>query len=341
MKTRIRISFSLLFLTAIALPVHALTAIPDTSGFSGYVTLGAGAMQFESNMIAGSSISGAKNETIDSLADSPDSESTITPIIDFELSYTFSRSGTQMYLGNRLENMLRFDTATALGVRQKLPDHSIVSLSYLFSSFPTSVWEDPYVTGVDRKETDRTATGVRFGFDRILGSRLEAEFSWREISIDDEKSGTRQLTGLTPEQTALLDRNGTLYGTKLTHPFFFRNGQHLLVPSLQYNRYDLDGEAMAYDQYAIQLSHAFNGKRINCITNLFYGYSDYDEKNPIYASTREDDVYGVSFTTIYKSLLGNPKMNLMGTAAAYKSDSNIDFYDGAISVLSAAVLYRF
>lgn len=335
-------------LMGIVMPAHAILPIPQETGFSGFVNVGVGVMGFETNMIAGNNISDAGGNRIDSLADGPDSETNATPVLNFEAAYTFGDTRTQVFAGNLLEDLVRYDTSTLMGLRQELPDKSIVSLAYVFSSIPTSVWEDPYVVNANREETDRTSDGLRIGFDRILKSKFEVEFTWRDITIDKERSGEAQTTAtpsnpyeITAEQATLLDRNGNLYSGKVTYPFTLKEKRHILIPSLAYTQYDLDGEAMAFDQYGMLLTYVFNTEKVNFITNLYYGRSDFDETNPIYEKTREDDVYGAAITAFYKKFLGVPKMNLVGNIAAYESDANIDFYDTQVTLATLSVLYRF
>lgn len=334
-------------LLATAMPAHAIQPMPEQTGFSGFINVGAGVTNTESNMMAGNDMSDSGSKRIDSLTDSPSSDTNAMPVINFDLNYTFADTRTQIFAGNRLEDLIRFDTSSVLGIRQELPDKSSVRVAYAFTSFPSSVWEDPYVTGVDREKTDRTAEGLRLGYDKILGSRLEAEFTWRKINIDTEKSGDALVDipdpefPLTDTEAALLDRNGSMYTGKLTYPFAFQQMRHLIIPTLEYTRQDLDGEAMAFKRYGMMLSYALNGPKFNFVTNLYCSRSDYDEENPIYDAVREDDILGASFSAFYKQFLGVPQMNLVGTIASYHSDSNIDFYDSRISMGTVSVMYRF
>jgi len=330
-------------LLATALPAYAIQPMPEQTGFSGFINVGAGVTNTESNMIAGNGMSDTGNKRIDSLTDSPGSDTNAIPVINFDLNYTFADTRTQIFAGNRLEDLIRFDTSSVLGIRQEFPDKSSVRVAYAFTSFPSSIWEDPYVTGVDREKTERTAEGLRLGYDKIMGSSLEAEFTWRKINIDSEKSGdalTQDAT-LTDTEAALLDRNGSMYTGKLTYPFAFQQMRHLIIPTLEYTRQDLDGEAMALKRYGMMLSYALNGPKFNFVTNLYCSRSDYDEENPIYDATREDDILGASFSAFYKQFLGVPQMNLVGTIASYHNDSNIDFYDSRITMGTVSVMYRF
>ena len=138
-----------------ATTAYAIEPIPEESGFSGFLNLGAVYLDVESNTIAGNDLVDVGKERIDSVFDSPDSESDVIPAINGEIAYTFASTRTQAYFGNSLEDYLRFDFSTLLGVRQELPDSSIVAASFVFSGIPTEVWEDPYVANRDRDEIGR------------------------------------------------------------------------------------------------------------------------------------------------------------------------------------------
>lgn len=115
-----------------------------------------------------------------------------------------------IFLSSSLKDFIRLETATLTGVRQALPEKSIVNLSYVFSGFPTEVWADPHLVGQDRIKTDLTSTGLRLAYDKSLGSDFEIQFTWRDIELDAERSGLTQQTQLGLSQTAaeLLSREG-------------------------------------------------------------------------------------------------------------------------------------
>jgi hypothetical protein len=327
-----------------ATPGLSMQPMPKESGISGFINLGAGGISAESNMIAGNDLGDIGKKRIDSLTDSPDSESDVLPVLNGELAYTFASTRTQLFLGNSLEDFIRFETATLAGVRQELPDNSLLEISYVFSAIPTEVWADPYVVDRNRSKTDRTASGLRLKYDKILGSDFEILFTWRSIELDDELSGLTQLVqrgDLTAAQTKLLDREGDSYQFEVLYPFRFENGKHVIAPAFNYTRLDLDGGAMANDRYQGQLTYFYTGEIFNVAANLWYAYADYDETNPIYLKKRNDNNYGGTLSVFYKNLFDVERLSLVGTVAGIKSDANIDFYDTTIGFFSLSVLYRF
>jgi hypothetical protein len=321
----------------------AIKSIPQESGVSGFINVGAGGISGKSNMIAGNSLGDIGKREIDSLNDAPDSETDVIPVLSGELAYTFAGSRTQVFIGNSLEDFIRFETTSQVGVRQELPDKSILGVGYVFSGLPTEVWADPYVVGQNRKKTDRDSSGLRLGFDRILGSDFEIEFTWRSIDLDKERSGFTQQTllGLSASEVRLLRREGDSYNFEILYPFRFRQGKHILAPAVAYTRFDLDGGAMANDRYQGRLTYFYTGNIVDVAANVLLAYADYDKANPIYRKKRDDTIYGGSLSVFYKNLFSVNRLSLVGTLAGFESDANIDFYDTTIGFTSLSVLYRF
>jgi hypothetical protein len=338
-----------LFITIILLsvgPAFAIEPIPEESGFSGYLTLGGGYSRVKSNMIAGNPFGSVSNRTVDSLTDDPESSSSGSVQINFDLRYTFAGTRTQLFVGNAMEDALRFDFATQLGVSQELPGKNLVAASFLFSSIPTEVWEDPYVTTFKRSRTDRTSNGFRVAWDRIFGSELQLQYSYREIDIDDERSGSYAPLGLTPAQQQLLDREGDYIRADILYRFFFDGKTHAIIPSIAYFNYDLDGDAMSNDGVDFKLSYGYHSEAFSVVVNGFIGYADYDKRNPIYGKTREDDRYGAGVIGLYHNPFGwrvpfFKRTSLYVKTDYLKSDANIDFYDTEIFSAGAGFFFRF
>ncbi|MFQ5937404.1 MAG: DUF2860 family protein, partial [Acidiferrobacterales bacterium] len=276
--------------------------IPKESGVSGFVNLGAGVIRAKSNLIAGNSVADIGHEIIPSIFTQADARTDGIPIINLEVAYTWGPKRTQVFFGNLLEDFLRFDTATQLGVRHQFRNKTIFAASFLFSSIPTKVWDDPYVANVPRRETNRTSNGGRLTLSRIGGSGLRLRYSQREVKLDLELSGRTQL-GLPLPQAALLNRNGDY--RRLDVSYVFRVGKrNILTPALWFSDFDLDGKAMAHDLAEFQITHIYSGPRFNFVTNAVIGTADFDAVHPIYGVTRDDDRVGLSFAVFDKKLFG-------------------------------------
>ena len=118
-----------------------LEAIPQESGFSGFVNAGGALWRVEDNMVKKVGFFEISDDNINSIDDKPKSEYAVTPILTMNLRYTFASTRTQLFLGNQLEDLLRFDVATLIGLRQELVDQSVIGVSYVFSPVVTKVYK--------------------------------------------------------------------------------------------------------------------------------------------------------------------------------------------------------
>ena len=323
---------------------YAIEPIPAESGFSGYLSLGGGYSHVKSNMIAGNTFGDVGNRTVDSLTDSPDSNSSGSVQFNYDVRYTFASTRTQLFLGTSIEDALRYDYSSQFGVSQELPGKNLVAASLLFSSIPTEVWEDPYVLYYKRSKTDRTSSGFRLAWDRIFGSELQLQYSYRKIELDDELSGF--FLGLSPAQRDLLDREGDHYKADILYRFFFGDKKHVIIPAITYFNYDLDGGAMSNDGVDFQLSYGYTQENFSFVVNGFIGYADYDKRNPIYGKTESDDHYGAGLIAFYPKPFGWQAPFFKKTSLYFKtdylnSDANIDFYDTEIFTAGVGLLFRF
>jgi hypothetical protein len=324
--------------TAYAQP---LAKIPQESGFSGFVNGGAGLWRVEDNMVKKIGFFQVSDDDIGSTDNKPKSETSVSPIFNYNVRYTFASTRTQIFLGSLLDDILRFDAVTLLGVRQELPDQSVIGVSYVFSPLVTEVYKDPYETGTNRNGTDRNVNGVRLSYDDILGSDLSFQYTYRNIDIDSERSG-RQL-GLSSSDQDRLDRNGDRHDVQVLYRYVLQDGgiKHTLIPSFKYSYYDLDGGAMTYDYFNFNLNYRYDVEKFAFAVNGYYGYADYDKSNPIFGKTREDDRYGFSLLGFYKRFLGVEGLALNGTVTINRSDSNIDFYKSEVDLYAVSLLYTF
>ena len=333
------------FLLCLASPAPAIDPIPAESGFSGYMNLGVAYARVKSNTVAGIKSWDVSKKRIASLDENPDSESTGLPVVNVEFRYTFAPQRTQLFFGNSLEDLLRLETAGQIGIRRELGNAGIGAAGVVFSSLPTEVWEDPYVINEDRKETDYSSTGGRLTWDLILGSNLQIEYTYRKIDIDDERSGT--FLGLSPDQAKLLDRNGNRHTAQILYRIFSDTKKHVFIPSIQYSRFDLDGEAMSNDTYQFQLSYGYEGKKFALVANGMINKADYDKRHPVYDKTREDDNWGGAVMIFYRKPFGwqGPSFirgwSLWVNWAYYELDANIDFYDSTFGLYAAGLLFVF
>lgn len=332
-----RVLLALLGSTA-ALSAQALDRIPQESGFSGYAFVGGASSSRETNMIASVGDTEVADERIDSLTDGPDSKDYGQLLLDFGLNYTFADSRTQIFGGTSLEDFLTQDSTFGIGLRQGIGGAGNLVVKAIAST-PMETWEDPYLIGADRRETDVSSSGGRLGWEHIFGSGLEITYSARSIELDDELSGT--FLGLSQDNQDLLNREGDLNTLKVAYVWQL-SGDHLITPSISAVEHDLDGDAMAMDGYQAELNYAYTGsENWEFVVNLVAGTLESDDDNPIYGETAEVDRMGVSLGATYKEPFGLQNWRARGAISYGEEDSNIDFYDTSIGSVSLGMMYSF
>lgn len=328
---------SALILAVWASPSLALEPIPKQDGFSGVIGAGANYFNFESNdiaKIAGIEVSDARRGA---LSEEPDSESSVLPALNIDLRYTLGGSQTQFFLANTLFDLVKLDSFAELGVRQQFSDRSILSVGVVFSGL-VEVYSDPYLAGADRRETDRTATGLRLVYDKIMGSGFGIEAMFRKIDIDEERSGAS--LALTPAQRALLDRNADESSVGVWYTFMIAEGQSF-TPAVSFINYDSDGDAMNNQRFQIEATYALQSQVFDFALNAMFATASYDEANPVFNKEEEDTVYGVFAKVVYKNLLDVSGLDLVGRAGYEMKDADIDFLNSQATLAGASLQYRF
>ena len=333
-----RSTLQTILLMSISSTALAIVPIPKETGTSGFINLGVLGATVESNILAEVVSVDLGSSTINSLNKEPDSKGVLLPSANFELSYTWADSRTQIYLGNQLEDFLRFDLTTNFGVRKEFGSVGIFALEAITTSVETKVWSDPYVTNVKRDNTAKTTTGARIIWDQILGSAAEIRISSVEIELDDERSGTG--LGLTASDRALLNREGDINRVDIEYAFKLGKGR-LFVPRLKFVDFDLDGEAMAHDGSVLELSYAAPAGELRYVTNLSFGKHEYDVVNPIYGIKDEADLFGFNATLIWPNIFGLKDWKGNASLLFFSKDHDIDFYDSQATAIRFGMIRRF
>lgn len=314
-----------------------VTTIPTQSGFSGFVMGGVTARQYESNLFKGDK----GGSRLDALDTSPSRHDALKPLFGADLRYTFAETGTQIFLGNLIQDAVRYDLTQQLGIRQQWGNLGILSAGYVFSAMPTETWSDPYFVSGERSETDYSTRGVRLGWDNIGHSKVNAAYTWRRSQVDDERSGQQLVSQgkLSQEQAAMLDRNGDLHRLEFSYDWQLPSG-HLLSPALIYKRAELDGAAERSDTLHLQLTHALRGPQWSLVSNLYGGWRHYDEANPIYGQKADANEWGASSTFFWHRLFGVEPLSVFVSASWGSADADIDFYDSTMLAVSTGLMYR-
>ena len=341
----IRNSVSAIALTCAAAwqtPACAIEAIPATPGWSGFVITGVGYVELRSNFVSGNGLGNIGNPVLESLGARPAKDDASLPVITGELNYTFG-GGWQGFFGTSLEDVVTLDNVMQLGARKDLGAAGVIQAGFLISGVPGETWEDPYAEGVSRERTERDSTGFRLQWDRVMDSALELTFSYRDISIDDERSGD----GVTSIPCALdcrdlLRRDGDHFSFDASYLFRLgAAGNHLVRPQLRYTNDERDGDALAGNAYRLQLSYIYITPRYTISSNIAYGETSRDAVNPIVGVKTDADRFLIGSTLFYRlPALGDGWQAVAGMLWG-RDDSSSRFHDAEAFMVTAGVMYRF
>ena len=343
-STTLQLSVLVVLTAGVAPAAMAIEPIPATAGWRGFVVGGVGYLDLQSNLVAGNNLVDIGHPVIQSVSQRPRSDDAVHPVITGEINYTFDNRW-QVFFGTSLEDAVTLDGVTQLGARKDLGTTGTVQGGFLFSGIPTQVWEDPYAEGVRRKETDRDSTGARLQWDRVLGSAFELTFSWRDISIDTERSG-EGVTSVTCDAACQqqLRRDGDQYQFDVSYLFRLgENRRHLLRPMIRYTIDDREGDAISGDAYRLQLSYVFigPGAGYTVASNVAYVSSSQDARNPIFGRKTDSDGVALDTTLFYRLPIEGGRWQAVGSLLWGEDDSDVNFNDAEVTSVSLGLMYRF
>ncbi len=294
----------------VAMPGFVTAEENDT--WSGRIGVGAIVIDSGNNL----NPSGSK-ERLENLDSAADQESTVLPVILPEITWDAGEpQGLKLYLTTDppIDEVGSF--AFSLGGSYRLGKAGIFDTAAFFAPFEEA-WENPYATGVDREETGTSKYGLRFGLNRIMGTGLRAEIVYLNDEVEDDVIGE-----LMPE----LARDGSVYSLNINYSYYV--GKNLeLRPRVSIRKGEYDGDANSFMKYKFDFEARYRTGRWLLIPRIYYSHSDFDESNPIFDETRENDSYGISLVTTYMAPFDMKKWSVTGVASASQGDSNIDFYD--------------
>ena len=318
--------------------------IPETSGFSGFFLVAPGYFNVESNLIVTGAplLKDVGEAQIESIFAQPSSQSAPAFIVGGELNYTFASTRTQLFFGNRLEDILRLDIAFGLGVRQELPDESILAASFLFTPLQLKFWSDPYIEGEDRKGTDLNFPGFRLRWGRILGTGLELTVTDRFYRFDEEKSGDWLIgeARLDPNQQPSLNRDGDILILQALYRIDKR--PHRFEPAIRYVNDDHNGAAIANKGFTLQVTYLYLSPKVVLDANVVYGKRKADEAHPVYGEVLDADRVGAAVTAfIPVTLFEKRGFSVFVGGEVFQENANIDFFDSRVSSISVGVIWRY
>ena len=287
----------------------------------------------------------SKNRQTDSLDEAGERVGNVRPFPLGLISYTFADIRTQVYLGILPENVAEGQILFETGVRHDLTDGTSLRVSVLpFAPIEQETWEDPFVVGQDRDETDIHSWGLKLVADNIAGSGFNLRGGLVRRTIDDEKSGqfliSQPGSTLTAADLDALDRDSYLYRVTAQYGITLAPRMRLL-PILRYLRGDAEGDANSFNALAPQLSFQYFGNQLQTALNASFRGEWYDESHPVFDKTRQDYNFNLFAILGYKDPFGWKNFRIDWFNGAFWQESNIDFYDSTGFMTALGFGYTF
>jgi len=319
----------------------ALGPLPETTGWSGYVSLGVGGGSLESNMIADVKVIDV-DLGVGTITEygSPDDKSFIVPAAALSVSYLFKDGKTLFSVGNDLADFLQFDRSTIISLRHDTDTAGRFQLALdSAAAIQTEVWADPYLLDEERKKTARDATGLRLTWDKIMGSQFELKAISRNIELDEENSGAS--LDLSSAERGLLSREGDWTRVELGYLFNLGGGEHLVRPHIAAIDRDLDGAAMSQDGFEVGVSYVRNTPSFGWATVVHFSSLDGDAENPLFGGVNDADGFGFATQIFFKGVFGASAWQPNLSFAVGESDSDLHFYDSQGWMVTVGLNRRF
>lgn len=290
-------------------------------GFSGEVVVGGGWSAGRRSQLDVDD----DNERLDDLDDRGDRFSEAVPALMVNVSYGWRETGTRVFLGNSDASHNGFTA----GISQSLGSAGTLQTALTFAR--DEVWEDPYLVGVDRDETDRDTLGLELGWESILGTGLALSYGYTRVDVDDDRIGDRIRD---------LRRDGYVHTLEAAYAILFAE-RHLITPGVSLELGDLDGAANRYNGYSTFMVYAFEKGDYSFETVASLTRRLFDERHPRFRKTREETEFS-SFVTVKRAEPFDFKnFNAYATVGVEATDANINFFDSHGFVVGAGIGYEF
>ena len=312
---------------ALALPCAALAqGQPPQSGFSAEVTVGVAVVSSADNL----SPDGSKS-TLTSLDQKATSTTKVLPALLPELSYHFGVDGRSAWYFKMIPatDEAGFFAPTT-GLRHALPGIATLDAGIFYLPM-VEVYKNPYLVGERRQESDVLSWGGYLAADDIAGTPLRLQAALLTADVDDD-----QLARLFPS----LARDGEIY--ELTVGYGLLQGQPLsLTPRLSLRKGEVDGEANSFTKVKAEVAGMYIAGRLFLMPSLYYSRSEYDEKHPVFDSTRRDNGYGANLLAKYQGLMDIEHLGVLAIVGYGIGDSSENFYDSEALVCGLGLTYSF
>lgn len=257
------------------------------------------------------------------------------------IQYTTENLQNQFFLDNSRENLGRAQFQYELGYLRQLSQRSQILFAY-FPELPlfNETWSDPYLTDIARSKSEDNYQGGRIKYKFIADSPFSVQYAYAQRTLDNEQSGV-SLFGEGSAEAQILNRNANLH--RLQGEMYIHLAKSFsLSPALLYTRSQAKGDANDHDDYSIRLSSLYRVEKHLFNISMQWGETHYSANNPVFEQqTQKNENLSLFALYMYQQPFAwkNTRFNVL--AGYSKSDSNINFYNSKMAIVSCGFAYTF
>ena len=268
---------------------------------------------------------------IDTLDKKAERELTVIPLLAPFFSYDVGTPG-----GGVVQFMVRPPIEEAgglvvnLGGTYYLPAGGSIQLNALVAPLEEA-WENPYLVGERRSSTDSPKYGLHLAWREIGGTGLSLHGVYLRDEVDNDRIGD-----LLPE----LAREGAIYALAAEYRMPLSEAFEIKTRA-SYLQGDYDGVSNSFTRYRIRVQASYRLGAVTLKPEISYRHTSYDEIDPMFGITREEDAYGIDLTVQYQAPFGLQGWALLGMAGYGRGDNDIAFYETESLRVGSLLTYYF
>ncbi len=252
------------------------------------------------------------------------------------LAYTFHNNITIYADGGLLDG-------GGIGVRYLFADETRLTLFLpLFLGTSGEVWQDPYLTGKNRKKTDtRLDAAVGLSIDNLWGTFASISYDYQDLSIKNDQAGESLNARLNASEIKQLQRDSQSHRVLVSLPPLTLGEGFYLIGGASYTRTHAEGNANGFIARSADLTLAYEKGRFEIFGQVSGGMAKYRAFNPIFDRRRKDDLNTMSAGITYWQPFNWKHSSLDLLLLSERNDSNINFYDTRTELFTASFSHYF
>ncbi len=212
----------------------------------------------------------------------------------------------------------------------------------LFLGTDGKVWQDPYLTGKDRKKTyAKLESAIGFSARNILGSFASIGYDYQDLSVKNDRAGESFNNRLSSNEIKQLRRNSKSHKITVFLPSLTLGGGFYLIGGVSHTRTNAEGNANSFTSHSVDLTLAYKKRQVELFGQISGGAAEYRAVNPVFSTQRKDDSRAITGGITYWRPFNWKHSSLELVFVAERNSSNINFYDANTDLVTTGFNYYF